>query len=66
MLSLFFIFIFLPLQFCWDHGGHLAEFNTEIKESMIDLYLPEHIWYWIGLKDETKEGMFYVILDMFP
>ena len=51
------VFIFLPLQFCWDHGGHLAEFSTENKESLIDLYLPEHIWYWIGLTDETVEGM---------
>ena len=27
---------------------------------MIDLYLPEHIWYWIGLTDETEEGMLYL------
>ena len=67
MPCLLFVFIFLPLQFCWGHGGHLAEFSTENKESLIDLYLPEHIWYWIGLTDETEEGILYFIFKIcFP
>ena len=43
-------------QFCWGHGGYLAEIKSEDEENNIDLYLIHGVSYWIGLSDLAEEG----------
>merc|ERR1712126_787517 len=45
-------------EFCWGHGGYLAEIKSKAEEDLLDLVLVRDISYWIGLDDFSKEGRF--------
>lgn len=49
---------FLAQQFCWSHGGYLAEILTQQEEDSLDQYLMHDVAYWIGLSDITAEGIY--------
>ena len=44
------------VQFCWDLGGSLAEFNDKEEESHVSSFLNAEDYYWIGLNDLSQEG----------
>ena len=43
-------------QFCWENGGHLAEFFSSQEEAHVDDFLANNLQYWIGLTDFASEG----------
>ena len=43
-------------QFCWENGGHLAEFSSSEEEARVDDILATDLDYWIGLTDLASEG----------
>ena len=47
---------FLAQEYCWSHGGYLAEFLTKEVEDSLDQFLIHDIAFWIGLTDMTTEG----------
>ena len=53
--------LFHPIQFCWSHGGYLAEINSQEEDEMLDEVLLHEVEYWIGLNDLASEGMFQYI-----
>ena len=46
-------------QFCWGHGGYLAEIRSAEEEAALDQALIHDILYWIGLTDAAVEGKLY-------
>jgi len=36
-------------EYCWNHGGYLAEFSSYDEEKKVDSFLNHDILYWIGL-----------------
>ena len=47
------------LQFCWEHGGYLAEIKTSEIEQELDEVLLHEVEYWIGLTDLDSQETFY-------
>ena len=45
-------------QFCWENGGHLAEFSSSEEEARVDDILATDLDYWIGLTDFASEGKY--------
>ena len=43
-------------EYCWTHGGHLAEIMSVEEEKFLDSFLFHGISYWIGLTDAGHEG----------
>ena len=43
-------------QFCWRHGGYLAEIQSDGEEDEIDDVIIHGVVYWIGLSDNAMEG----------
>ena len=44
------------LQYCWNAGGHLAEFDSLDEEKAVDSVLATDSNFWIGLSDFAHEG----------
>ena len=44
------------LQYCWNAGGHLAEFDSLDDEQALDSVLATDSNFWIGLSDFAHEG----------
>ena len=44
------------VQYCYDHGGYLAEITTREEEEILDIILQSDVAYWIGLTDYAVEG----------
>ena len=49
----------MTLQFCWSHGGYLAEINTQHEDELLDQMLLHEVQYWVGLNDLASEGTSY-------
>ena len=43
-------------QYCWGHGGFLAELKSEDVDLAIDKHLSSDEYYWIGATDVAMEG----------
>ena len=43
-------------EFCWGHGGYLAEIKSKWEEDALDQYLLHDLNFWIGLTDQATEG----------
>merc|ERR1712126_389605 len=43
-------------QYCWNAGGHLAEFSTLEQEQNLYAQLNHDVIYWFGLSDSASEG----------
>merc|ERR1712227_239217 len=46
-------------EFCWEHGGYLAEIKTSEIEQALDEVLLHEVEYWIGLTDVNSQETFY-------
>ena len=44
------------LQYCWNAGGHLSEFDSLDEEKALDSILASDSNFWIGLSDFAHEG----------
>ena len=44
------------MQYCWNAGGYLAEFESLEEEKTLDSVLNIDSSYWIGLTDVALEG----------
>ena len=44
------------IQYCWDHGGYLAELFTGEEEGALDQILLDDGQYLLGLSDTALEG----------
>merc|ERR1712079_889696 len=45
-------------EYCWGHGGFLAELKSEEVDLAIDHHLSSDEYYWIGATDVAMEGTF--------
>lgn len=43
-------------EYCWGHGGYLAEIMSRDEENLLDKFLVSGISYWLGLTDLSHEG----------
>ena len=46
----------ISTQYCWNRGGHLAEFLSQEAEESLDKLINQDVVYWIGLSDFSHEG----------
>ena len=46
----------LVLQYCWNAGGYLTEFQSLDDEKDLDSVLASDSFFWIGLSDFAHEG----------
>ena len=47
---------FAAQDFCWSHGGYLADIVTPEEEDLLDQFLNHDVAHWIGLTDLIIEG----------
>ena len=43
-------------EYCWGHGGYLAEIMSKDEEDLLETFLIEGTTYWLGLTDFGHEG----------
>ena len=61
-VRIYFIYCFVlrgilsVFQYCWNHGGYLAEFLTSEQELQAETFIRDDGRYWIGLSDRHNEG----------
>ena len=46
-------------EYCWGHGGYLAEILSRDEEDLLDKFLIGGTSYWLGLTDLSHEGKLY-------
>ena len=47
---------FAAHEFCWSHGGYLAEIYSQEEHNILDQFLVHDVAHWIGLTDLSEEG----------